>query len=185
MTRHGHRTSFLLGAGLFFFLLAALAQPTLTESQAKAAFVLNFARYVDWPERAFSSREAPLSICLLGRDPVGAALVALEGRQVQNRVVAVRRLASVDEARSCHLLFLAESEERRLMHILRTLTGFPVLTVGDTDGFIDSGGAIGIVHGEGRLQFEVNRHVLDSAQLKASSNLLKLARNLSDFKGRN
>jgi len=184
VTRHGHRLLFVLAAGLFF-LVGARAQQTLTESQAKAAFVLNFARYVEWPERTFAARETPLSICVLGRDPVGNALLALEGRQVQNRVVAVRRLSNADEARTCHVLFLAESEERRLVHALRGLLGLPVLTVGDTDGFIDHGGAIGLVQGEGRLQFEVNRHVLEQAQLKASSNLLKLARNLSDFKGRN
>jgi len=185
VTRHGHRTLLVLAAGVLLLLGSARAQPTLTESQAKAAFVLNFARYVEWPERAFPARETPLSICLLGRDPVGNALLALEGRQVQNRVVTVRRLANADEARTCHVLFLAESEERRLVHALRGLIGLPVLTVGDTDGFIDNGGAIGLVQGEGRLQFEVNRHVLDQAQLKASSNLLKLARNLSDLKGRN
>lgn len=175
----------MLGAILLLFLPAPHAQPTLTEPQAKAAFVLNFARYVEWPERAFATRETPLSICVLGRDAVGAAVMALDGRPVQNRVVAARRLANADEARSCHVLFLAESDERRLVHALRSLTGLPVLTVGDMDGFIDNGGAIGLVQGEGRLQFEVNRYVLDQAQLKASSNLLKLARNLSDFKGRN
>ncbi|MEF8711286.1 MAG: YfiR family protein [Candidatus Accumulibacter propinquus] len=70
-------------------------------------------------------------------------------------------------------------------YVLRTLAGQAVLTVSDADGFIDVGGAIGIVQGEGRLQFEVNRQALEQAQLKASSNLLKLARNLANFKGKN
>ncbi|MBK7673872.1 MAG: YfiR family protein [Candidatus Accumulibacter sp.] len=161
------------------------AQAAVSEAQAKAAFVLNFARYVEWPERVFAARDAPLLLCVLGRDEVATALNALEGRQVQGRPIAVRRLTSADEARPCQVLFIAESEARRLALVLRAVAGQPLLTVSDADAFIDAGGAIGIVRGDGRLQFEVNRLALDQAQLKASSNLLKLARNLAEAKGRN
>ena len=163
----------------------ASAQTMLSEAQAKAAFILNFARYVEWPERVFPTRDAPLLICLLGRDGLGSAVTALESRQVQGRAIAVRRVASVDEMRACQVVFVGESEERRLALTLRGLAGQPILTVSDLDGFIDAGGAIGLVHGDGRLQFEVNRQALEQAQLKASSNLLKLARNLADISGRN
>jgi hypothetical protein len=161
------------------------AQAPVSEAQAKAGFVLNFTRYVEWPERVFAARDTPLLLCVLGRDEVATALTALDGRPVQGRPIAVRRLASPDEARSCQVLFIAESEARRLALVLRAVAGLPVLTVSDADAFIDAGGAIGIVRGDGRLQFEVNRASLDHAQLKASSNLLKLARNLVDVKGKN
>jgi hypothetical protein len=82
-------------------------------------------------------------------------------------------------------VFVADSEQRRLAQTLRSLAGEPILTVSDIEGFIDVGGSIGIVQGEQRLEFEVNRDALDQAQLKASSNLLKLARNLANLKGRN
>lgn len=125
-------------------------------------------------------------ICLLVRDSLASALAALENRPVQSRLVSVRMVASVVEARVCHVLFVGASETRRLILLLRSLAGQPVLTVGDADGFIDAGGALGIVQGDGRLQFEVNRQTLEQAQLKASSaTLLKLARNLADFKGQN
>jgi hypothetical protein len=163
----------------------ALAQGTLAEPQAKAAFVLNFARYIEWPERAFASRESPLLICLLGHDSIGGALTALQDRQVQGRLVAVRLLNGVDETRPCQVLYIGASEARRLTLVLRALAGQAVLTVSDADGFIDVGGAIGIVQGDGRLQFEVNRDSLEQAQLRASSNLLKLARNLANLKGKN
>ncbi|EXI68081.1 MAG: hypothetical protein AW08_01298 [Candidatus Accumulibacter adjunctus] len=163
----------------------AVAQSAVSEAQAKAGFVLNFVRYVEWPERAFGARDAPVLLCLLGRDEVAVAVAALDGRPVQGRQIAIRRLANADEARPCQVLFIAESEARRLALTLRAVAGQPVLTVGDLDGFIDAGGAIGIVRGEGRLQFEVNRAALEQAQLKASSNLLRLARNLADLKGRN
>lgn len=163
----------------------AFAQATLYESQARAAFVYNFARYVEWPERVFASREAPLVICVLGRDALGAAMTALESRQVQGRPVKVRAGVTVEDVHGCHVVFVSDLDGRRLVATLRSLAAQSVLTVSDLDGFIDAGGAIGIVRGDDRLQFEVNRGVLDRAQLKASSNLLRLARNLADAKARN
>ena len=170
-------------------LLGALGAPgaafaQLSEAQAKVAFLLNFARYVEWPDRAFGSKEAPLTVCVIGRDSLGTALQSIETRQVQGHPVRLRRDLTVDDARGCHVVFIADSEERRLVPILRALAGQPVLTVSAVDGFIDAGGAIGIVVGDDRLQFEINRAALDQAQLKAGSQLLKLARNLSDTRPR-
>jgi hypothetical protein len=168
-----------LALGLLLGLSPSLsAQTTLTETQAKAAFILNFARYIEWPASAFASREAPVVACVVGRDTLGPALSALEGRPVQGRPLKVRRGVVPDDTRGCHVVFIGEAEERRIVPVLRALAGQPILTVSDTEHFIDIGGAIGIVAGDDRLQFEVNRTAIDQAQLKASANLLKLARNL-------
>jgi nitrogen regulatory protein PII-like uncharacterized protein len=162
----------------FALLATAAAEPTLTEAQAKAAFVLNFARYIEWPASAFPQRDTPVVTCLVGRDVLGAALAALEGRAVQGRPLKVRRGVAPDEMHGCHVVVIGDAEERRVVPILRALAGQAVLTVGDSERFIDLGGAIGIVAGDERLQFEVNRGALDQAQLKAGAGLLKLARNL-------
>lgn len=153
------------------------AQTALTESQAKASALFNFARYVEWPERAFSSREAPFVFCVAGRDDLPAAATTLEGRVLNGRPTQLRRVLGVEELRGCHALYVGESEERRLLPMLRALAGTPVLTVGDLNGFIDTGAAVGIVFEEGRLRFDINRAALEQAQLRASSNLLRLARN--------
>jgi hypothetical protein len=171
-------------------LLAAAVSPVahgqkaITEAQAKAAFLFNFARYVEWPDRAFASREAPLVFCTVGRDGLGSALAALESKQVQGRPIRLRRGITTDDVKGCHVAFVGDPEERRVAPTLRAFAGLPILTVGDTEGFIDAGGAIGLVSGEDRLQFEVNRAALEQAQLRASSNLLKLARNLNESKPR-
>ena len=156
----------------------AQVQAPLTEAQAKAAFVLNFARYVEWPAATFTSREAPVVACLIERTTMLGALTALEGRLVQGRPLKVRRSNGADDLHGCHVVFIGEAEERRIVPLLRALAGQPVLTVGDAERFIDLGGAIGIVLGDERLQFEVNRTALEQAQLKASASLLKLARSV-------
>jgi len=156
--------------------VAAPAHATLPEQQLKAAFVLNFVRYVEWPERALGARDAPIMICVFGRDALEGALNELSGRQVHGRAVRIRAGASMEDTEGCHVAFITEAESRRLVPILRSLAGRPVLTVSDIDGFIDSGGAIGIVDSDTRLQFEINRAALAQGQLRASSQLLKLAR---------
>lgn len=171
-----------LGTAMLPVLLANLSvsgQTTLTEAQAKAAFVLNFARYVDWPATVFASAQAPLVACVIGRDTIGPALTALEGRPVKGRALKVRRGVAIDDMHGCHVVFIGEPEERRVVPVLRALANQPVLTVGDADRFIDVGGAIGLVAIDERLQFEINRSALEQAQLKASASLLKLARNIN------
>lgn len=169
------RTGLLLAA--LGCSLRAVAQTPLTEAQAKASALFNFARYVEWPDRAFASREAPFVFCLAGRDSLASGLTSLEGRTLHGRATVAKRVLGVEELRACHVLFIGENEERRLVPMLRSTASEPVLTVGDGVGFTEAGGAIGIALEEGRIRFDINRLSLDQAQLRASSNLLRLARN--------
>lgn len=168
----------LLTAALLLAAGCARAQPALTDAQAKAAVLLNFARYVEWPERAFASKEAGFVFCLAGRESLAAAAGSLEGRTLHNRPTQVRRVLGVEELRGCHVLYIAEAEERRQAPMLRAVAAEPVLSVGDAAGFTESGGAIGVMLDDGRLRFDINRAVLDGAQLRASANLLRLARSV-------
>jgi YfiR/HmsC-like len=164
---------------------SAHAQTALSEAQLKSALVLNFARYVDWPETSFASASDEVVVCLLGRDTLGGTLAGLETKQIRNRAIKVKTGVSGDDVRACHVAFISDSEERRMVPLLRSLANKPILTVSDIAGFVEAGGAIGIVQGETRLQFDVNRRVLEQSQLRASSNLLKLARNLNEPSGKN
>jgi hypothetical protein len=159
---------------------APTATPALSEGQVKAALVFNFARYIEWPPTSFAAPADPFTICNLGRDTLGGALQAFEGPQLNNRSVKVRNTLTPDDTRGCQVVFIAESEERRLLPILKSLQDKPILPVSDIAGFAEAGGAIAIVQGETRLQFDVNRRAIENAKLKASSNLLKLARTLID-----
>jgi len=74
------------------------------------------------------------------------------------------------------MMFIAESEERRIPELLRVVKGSPVLTVGDVDGFAEAGGMIGLINADNRVQFEINNEAAQRANLKISSQLLRLAR---------
>lgn len=152
------------------------------EYQIKAAYLLNFARYVEWPVGRLPAG-APLRLCLLGRDPFNGALSGLEGRSVQGHDVRLRVADGVEQASDCHMVFVSDSEERRLGVILRTLGARGVLTVSDIEGFAEAGGDIGLVTEDSRVRFDINQLSLTRDSLKASSQLLRLGRNVIGVKG--
>jgi hypothetical protein len=142
------------------------------EYPVKAAFLYNFMRYVEWPERP----AAEMTVCILGQDPFGPAIDrALVGKAVGGRPVTVRRMATASTSPACAVLFVPASAMRDWAAARTRLGGEPVLTVGETRGFTDAGGVIGFVVEANRLQFEVNQSAADAARLRLSSRLLGLA----------
>lgn len=142
-----------------------------SEQQLKAAYLINFLKYVDWPEGHRNS-----TICLFGRDTMGAYLANYEGRTIAGHELVLRRVASPEQMEGCQLVFVPENEEPRVAAVLRWLEGAPVLTVSDAEFFTRQGGAIALVRGESRLQFDINLNATSRAGLRPSSQMLRLAR---------
>jgi len=152
----------------------AVAQPS--EQDVKAAFLYHFAQYVEWPAAAFASPSAPLVIGVLGpADAMPAVDGAVKGKLVEGRAIVVRRLNAPGDAVGCHMAFVLSSDASRAPALFNALGRRPVLTVGETDGFARSGGAIEFVVVEGRVAFRVNPAAASRAGLTVSSKLLRLA----------
>ena len=145
----------------------------------KAAILFNFAKFASWPETAFSHPGAPLRVCVLGDDPFGAALDSLNGKQVRHRPLATKRIAGVEAAPQCHILFVSASEESRLPAILDYVGKLPILTVADMGRFANSGGIIALKEVDNRSRIEINLGAAEQAGLKLSSKLLRLADTVS------
>jgi hypothetical protein len=159
-------------------LVRGQSNPT-SEYQVKAAFLYNFAKFVEWPPSSFSGAPAPLRICILGQDPFGQELRSITNEKMVNgRKLEVSQVADLQQARSCHILFIASSERTSMKQILEGLRGAGVLTVADTKGFTDQGGMINFVLENDRVQFEVNRKTAEQAGLKISSKLLSIAKSV-------
>jgi len=159
-----------------------------TEHQIKAAFLYNFAKFVEWPPEAFAGAHAPIVLGIVGEDPFGSALDGMvAGKAVNGRALVVKRLTLGPELRFCHILFISSSEKKHLGRILELLKGSSVLTVGEMSRFVQSGGAVNFVLDENRVRFEVNVDAATRARLKVSAKLLALARSVIDDRseGRN
>jgi hypothetical protein len=147
-----------------------------SEYQVKAAFLFNFAKFVDWPSRKFTEPDSPLIIGIVGSDPFGALLEEqVQDQQINDRTVVVRHIQSMEELRKCHMIFVCRSEAERLGPILSEVRGDNVLTVGETDKFISRGGMINFVVTDGQVHFEINDSATRHAGLKISSKLENLA----------
>jgi hypothetical protein len=171
------RVLWVLGLVMLFLSGSRAQSPTAGEYQVKAAFLFNFAKFVEWPPSSFSDASAALRICVLGRDPFGEELRNItKDKTVNGRRLEVDEGIDLQVARTCHILFIATSETVRLKQILESLQGSDALTVGDTKGFIEQGGMINFVLENSRVQFEVNRKAAEQCGLKISSKLLSVAR---------
>jgi hypothetical protein len=147
-----------------------------SEYAVKAAFIYNFAKFTEWPPAAGGGTRDPIVLCAFAGEPYDAALASIDGKSVQGRTLRVRRGLRPIEIKSCHVVFIAASEERRIPELLRAAAKAPVLTVGDSDGFAEGGGMIGLINADNRVQFEINNDAAQRVNLKIGSQLLRLAR---------
>jgi YfiR/HmsC-like len=159
-------------------LLAVVAQAqSATEYQVKAAFLFNFARFVEWPPDAFPSADSALQICVLGEDPFGRDFEqVIVDKTVNGHRIEIAHPDGIPQARACQILFIAASERAHLPSILQGLKGASVLIVGDTPGFAALGGAINFVLDDSRVRFEINLKAAELAHLKISARLLTVAK---------
>ncbi len=162
------------------FLLSLTAYGTGAQSReylVKAAFLYNFAKFVEWPNGAFADQSSPLFLCILGRDPFGEALETIKGKRVMGREIVIKRYEDVGDipASGCNIVFISSSESKRLPSLLRTFEHLNVLTVSDMDGFARRGGIIGLITVKNKIRFEINVDAAERSHLRISSKLLRLS----------
>jgi hypothetical protein len=175
----------LAGAiAIFVAISGRSARAESLEYAVKAAFLFNFAKFIEWPRAVWPTDSAPLPICVLGFDPFGDDLDRVtEGRSVQGHPIEVRRLSlpsdspppGLGPAASCTILFVGKSDAG-VRRLLRSLRDAPVLTVGDEDDFTTTGGCLRFFLVDKKVRFEINLAAVERAHLKVSSKLLILAR---------
>lgn len=174
------RQVLLLGALLVMGRGLAAQAMRASEYQVKAVFLFNFAQFIVWPAEAFPDSSTPLVIGVLGNDPFGGALDhTVRDERLGGRPFQVRRYQSVDEIKTCHILFISRSEGSRPETILAGLKHRPILTVSDADGFAQRGGMIRFVTDRNRIRLQLNLAAAEAAQLIISSKLLRVAEVIS------
>ena len=160
-----------------FFLMIFCWAATASEAPAleypvKAAFLYNLVKFVNWP----SDPGRPIVLGVLNKGPFDVTLRQMvQGKSLDRRPILVRRITRVEEARSCQLIFIDETESERLAALLAVLKGFPVLTVGSIEQFAGRGGMIYLITGSSKVRFEANIDKLSSAGIKISARFLQLA----------
>jgi hypothetical protein len=151
-------------------------EPSLTKYQVESVFLLNFAKYVDWPASAFPDTNAPITIGVLGTDPFGDDLRRrVEGKTINGRLFVIKYLAADSEMSGCQILFICNSEASRMGEILNQAGPLPILTVGEHESFARNGGIINFVLKNDKVRLEIDLAAAKKAGVTISSRLLAVA----------
>ncbi len=166
-----------------------------TESQVKAAFLYNFVKFTDWPKDKITEPNA-IIIGLLGEHPFGNAFDPVKNKPVKGKRLVIKNFGKfrwsftqddrgklefasyIEQLRRCHILFICDSERENFRAILKAVEGYNVLTVGETEDFLDFGGIITFIPGTDKPVFEVNLNTCNREGLEISSKVLRLARKI-------
>lgn len=176
------RATALVLLGLLLLSMTARAQESRElEYEVKAAFLLKFAMFVQWPTNTLAADpQVPLVVGILGEDPFGAKFdQAIKTATVNGRTVQLRRARQVAELLDCQIVFICASEVPRYAELIAAFDTRPILTVADGAGFAPQGGMIGFFKEAGKVRFEINPPAIDRVGLKASSKLLQVGRRIT------
>ena len=162
-----------------FYLLVSgwrvLSAESLSEAQIKAAYLYNFAKFVEWPADVLPPG-ADILLCVVGNSVLDGELQALDGRKAGERTLRFVQHNYTDPNLSkCHLLFLGSSEKAHVVVTLKALRDAPVLTLSDIDDFAEKGGGISLLFRDNKVVFEVNLEPIRNARLHLPGQLLNIA----------
>lgn len=151
--------------------LHVTAQDQKPEADLKAAFIYNFTKYIEWtnpPPENFV-------IGVIGASPIYQSLMEIALlKKVNEKFIVIKRFENPDDISYCNILFVAKNSGYSPAAILdRVQRG--TLTISEETGFAAQGMAFNFIISNQKLKFEVNPKAINSAGLKASSQLLKLA----------
>ena len=161
---------------LCFFLLAGTGLCLEgTEYQIKGAMMVNFIKFVEWPEPSPDQPPGEIIVGIVGKHNFGDALDAVSGKLIGERILSIRYISTLNQISGCRVLFIPASEAHRHRQILRAVSGRPVLTIGEDPNFVRMGGIIRFYAEEDHIRFEINQTEALRANLKLSAKLLEIA----------
>jgi YfiR/HmsC-like len=160
--------------------VAVFCQARPSEFDVKAAYLLNFGKFMRNGNATFSSSHESFDVCVIGEDRIEAALNGLVGGQsIDNRPIRILQVQDGAEARNCKIAFVSDSEGARVVKDLEELQGADVLTVGSSSTFLARGGMIQFLLLSNHVRFAVNLEAVKKTHITLSSELLRVAYSVS------
>ena len=152
-------------------------KPAAIEANVKAVFLFNFSKYVAWPAAGTDGNPVPadLRICVTADDEFYALLKAtVQGEEIDGKPLVAVALEGLDDAKSCHILYVGDVKSPDARDWLDSVRGRQVLTV--ADGGLSDDTVIAFVRDSSRIRFDINRASAGRRNLNVSAKLLRLAR---------
>jgi hypothetical protein len=166
-------TRALILSALVFFYTGHIQADQISYSDAhiKAAYILKLISFVDWPPNSTVH-----DICVVDSDLIGSALALAQESSSNFHDLSISRKDPTSNLKNCQVVFIGESATDQIGHIIFSVSKFPILTISDSEEFIDRGGMIGFVKNDNRIAIEINKRTALENNLMVSSKLLQIAR---------
>ncbi|HLP76305.1 MAG TPA: YfiR family protein [Candidatus Paceibacterota bacterium] len=149
---------------------------TSDPNEVMAAFIRNFARYVDWPTNTFADNHSPWNIGILGDDSFGAVVEkSLTGRVEHERPFKVFHADKLDRLPRCQIVFIAYKDSAKRRAALNALKNLPTLTVADAPDFLREGGMIRF-QVKDRVEMSINLDQARAVSLNIPAKMLEVSR---------
>lgn len=143
-------------------------------SRVQAAFVYNFAKFVEWPAGAFEAEQAPIKLCALASEADDNRLDLIHGRSAQGRDIKLELIESPAQAGDCQILYLS-SRHKNYSSLLSPLEDLPVLTISNDVEFVNQEGMVSLYIDDNHVRFRINLKAAQATGLKVSARMLQLA----------
>jgi len=171
MPRNSFKYFFAINLLTLFIVVQSLWSLEGKEYQIKGAMMINFIKFVQWPE----SSDTTITIGIVGKNNFGSTLDQIDGRTIGEKQILIRRINSTSRIADCQVLFISASESDRYYQILREVAGTPVLTIGEDEDFLRLGGIIRFYTEKEHIRFEISQSAAQKSNLKLSAKLLEIA----------
>lgn len=145
------------------------------EAKIKIAYLINFMRFVEWPEESSLNKQ----ICIIGyKREYHDVIKTLSNQSVGNNDFVIKEYSDKEELqdlRSCRIIFITSNANHRQKIVAHTIRGENILTVGESDGFAQHGGMINFIDRNHTIRFEINLDAINETDLIVTSKILRIA----------
>ncbi len=160
---------------LFFSINNQAWSQSIEKQTVLAALTLNIARFTTWPELIFKESENTFNLCIYGDNVVQQSFSNISNKQVNKRSIHIINISRLRKLNQCHLIYISELERNKLTPLLLELKDKPILTIGESSDFLQTGGMISLETVNGKIQLTINLPTVKQSGLIISSRLLNLA----------
>lgn len=146
------------------------------EYEVKAAVLYKLGRFVTWPASAFQGSDAPFTLASVGKNPFDDILANMvTGKRITNRPPRVQHFDGPSDLAPCQILFVTAEALTHMPTLRRRARAEHILTVGETEDFLEQGGMVHMAVVDDRLRLSINVAEAAEADLRISASLLRIS----------
>jgi hypothetical protein len=181
MLHHSSLRSFIALVSILGIISFPVFAANNKESLVKAAFIINFTRFIEWSGDKSISKRTKIDVCVLGDSDIINAFDFIKDSSPSNvSIILVKENILSNISPHCHMLFISQSEESRLDDVLAIVENKQVLTIADSSSFAERGVMMGLVKEENKIKLVINKKSIVAAGLYVDAGLLEIASKVID-----